>query len=98
LTRYRLVFLEPALDEWHGLDAAIREQFRKKLRERLEHPHVKKDRLRGSLKGLYKIKLRASGFRLVYRVFDDRRVVSIVVVGKREGSRAYRLAQKRLTK
>lgn len=52
----------------------------KKLRERLDNPKVQADALR-NMPGHYKIKLRASGYRLVYRVEDERVVVA---VGKRE--------------
>ena len=44
----------------------------------------------------YKIKLRATGYRLVYQVFDARVVVVVVAVGKREDSAVYRKAGKRL--
>ncbi|TPV62313.1 type II toxin-antitoxin system RelE family toxin, partial [Serratia marcescens] len=44
----------------------------------------------------YKIKLRASGFRLVYRVMETEIVVLVLSVGKRERSAAYTAAKKRL--
>ena len=37
---YELGFLESALKEWRKLDSQTREQFKKKLVERLEAPHV----------------------------------------------------------
>ena len=37
---YDLKFLPSALKEWKKLDSTIREQFKKKLLERLENPHV----------------------------------------------------------
>jgi mRNA interferase RelE/StbE len=43
----------------------------------------------------YKIKLKSSGYRLVYQVFDERVVVSVVAVGKRERSDVYDRAKKR---
>jgi mRNA interferase RelE/StbE len=43
----------------------------------------------------YKIKLKASGYRLVYQVVDERVVVSVVAVGKRERSEVYERARKR---
>jgi len=72
----------------------VREQAKKKLRERLEAPKVQADALR-DLPGHYKIKLRTAGYRLVYRVEDDRVVVIVVAVGKRERSAAYKAAGKR---
>ncbi len=44
----------------------------------------------------YKIKLRASGFRLVYEVMDNVLIIAVVAVGKRERSEAYELASNRL--
>ena len=62
---YNLAFVESALKEWRKLAPPIREQFKKKLAERLEHPHVPSARLH-NLPDCYKIKLRTIGYRLVY--------------------------------
>ena len=66
---YELGFLDSALKEWRKLDAQTRDQFKKKLAERLDAPHVPASKLSGA-KDRYKIKLRSLGYRLVY----DRRV------------------------
>jgi mRNA interferase RelE/StbE len=95
LPTYRLTFLEEAKKEWDKLGANIRMEFAKKLTERLGSPHVPAARLNG-MRDCYKIKLRSAGYRLVYRVFDDRIVVQIVAVGKRERNAAYRKAAGRL--
>ncbi len=92
---YRLVFKQDAEKEWKKLDSTIRSQFAKKLKERLIEPHIASARLH-SLKDCYKIKLNRSGYRLVYQVFDDSLVVSVVSVGKRERSQVYKAAQSRL--
>ncbi|MCY1278243.1 mRNA interferase toxin RelE [compost metagenome] len=91
---YKLEFLPSALKEWEKLGHTVREQIKKKLKERLEAPKVQADALR-DLPSHYKIKLRASGYRLVYRVEDDRVVVVVVSVGKRERGTAYQSAKKR---
>lgn len=70
---YSLEFKESAFKEWQKLDGAIRGQFKKKLAERLERPHVASARLSG-MTDCYKIKLKNAGYRLVYQV-DDKRVV-----------------------
>ncbi|MEP8111190.1 type II toxin-antitoxin system RelE/ParE family toxin [Aeromonas caviae] len=44
----------------------------------------------------YKIKLRGAGYRLVYQVQDDRVVVFVVAVGKREREEVYLEAMSRL--
>jgi mRNA interferase RelE/StbE len=91
---YEIEFLSSALKEWKRLDANTQEQFRKKLRERCETPRVPSARLFGS-KDRYKIKLRSAGYRLVYAVEDDRLVVLIIAVGKRDRSQVYETAAKR---
>lgn len=73
----------------------IREQFKKKLASVLVNPHIPANKLAG-LPDCYKIKLRASGFRLVYRVIETEIVVLVLSVGKRERSAAYTSAKKRL--
>ena len=44
----------------------------------------------------YKIKLKNAGYRLVYQVDDNRIVVIVVAVGKRENFAVYRVAGKRM--
>lgn len=67
---YKLAFNESALKEWKKLGHTIQEQFKKKLRERLENPRVPASQLHGR-KDQYKIKLRGAGYRLVYSVEDE---------------------------
>ncbi|WP_374524960.1 type II toxin-antitoxin system RelE/ParE family toxin [Sphingopyxis sp.] len=95
MTTYRLTFLRDAKKEWDKLASPLRKQLEKKLRERLDTPRVEADRLHG-LPDCYKIKLRSAGYRLVYRVFDDRIVVQIVAIGKCERNEAYERAARRL--
>lgn len=92
---YRLLFKAEAKKEWDKLDSTIREQFKKKLGERIETPRVESARLSG-MRDCYKIKLRSAGYRLVYQVRDDELVVSVVAVGKRERHAVYRAAVKRI--
>ena len=92
---YSLEFKESALKEWRKLDSSIKEQFKKRLAERLDDPRIESARLSG-MPDCYKIKLRSAGFRLVYQVFDDRVVVVVVAVGKRENNLVYRLAKERI--
>ena len=91
---YRLEFLPSALKEWKDLGATLRQQFAKKLKERLVVPRVQASALHG-LPDHYKIKLRQSGYRLVYRVDDDRVTLLVVAVGKRERSQVYENAKRR---
>lgn len=92
---YKLLFKSDAEKEWKKLDTTIQTQFKKKLRERLDNPHVPTAKLSG-MPNCYKIKLRSAGYRLVYEVRDAEIVVSVVAVGKRERNAVYKTALKRL--
>ncbi|MFA1284302.1 type II toxin-antitoxin system RelE/ParE family toxin [Citrobacter telavivensis] len=92
---YTVKFREDALKEWQKLDKTLQQQFAKKLKKCCDNPHVPSAKLRG-IKDCYKIKLRTSGFRLVYQVMDDVLVIAVVAVGKREHSEVYQLASARL--
>lgn len=91
---YELGFLDSALKEWRKLDAQTRDQFKKKLTERLNAPHVPAAKLSG-VKDRYKIKLRNIGYRLVYEVHDMEVIVVVVAVGRRDRNAVYKAAQKR---
>jgi len=92
---YELEFKDSALKEWHKLDSSIREQFKKRLSERLATPRVESARLSG-LPDCYKIKLRDAGYRLVYQVCDNLLSIVVIAVGKRENNLVYRSAKERL--
>lgn len=92
---YRLVFKTAAKKEWEKLDSIPRQQFKKKLVERINNPRVESARLNG-MQDCYKIKLRSAGYRLVYQVRDEELVVSVVAVGKRERNHVYNAAVKRI--
>ena len=91
---YELEFHPDALAEWRKLDRPIRDQFKKKLEERLLNPRVPSAKLTGQ-KDRFKIKLRQVGYRLVYEVRDSMLVVLVVAVGKRERNAVYKMASKR---
>lgn len=95
MTTFSLEFLPSAKKEWDKLGGNVREQFAKKLRERLQEPHVPSARL-SDMPECYKIKLRAAGYRLVYRVDEGRVVVIVVAVGKRDRNVVYKTAAGRL--
>ncbi len=92
---YSLDFTARAKREWDRLDAAVRLQLTKKLEERRQNPRVLADAMR-RMPDCYKIKLRKSGFRLVYLVEDGKLVVLVLTVGKREASEVYLNAAREL--
>ena len=93
---YTVKFREEAFKEWQKLDKSLQQQFAKKLKKCCENPHIPSAKLRG-IKDCYKIKLRASGFRLVYQVIDQEIMVFVVAVDKRARELVYRKAVERLS-
>lgn len=91
---YEMSFHPDALAEWRKLDASVREIFKKKLAEHLQNPRIPAARLSGH-KDRFKIKLRESGYRLVYEIWDGVLMVTVVAVGKRERNAVYKAAVKR---
>lgn len=92
---YKLEFKQSALKEWQKLGHTVKEQFKKKLKERLENPHIPAAALSGG-QNLYKIKLRQQGYRLVYSVADEIVTVTVIAVGKRDRNEVYEIALSRL--
>ncbi len=92
---FKLAFKPSALKEWQALDGSIKTQFKTVLLRRLEQPRLPAAALHG-MPDCYKIKLRTSGFRLVYQVEDAIITVTVVAVGKRDGNVVYRKASERL--
>ena len=86
---YKLKFLPAAQKEWSKLAPPIKNQFKKKLIERLQNPHVVSARLRG-YDAVYKIKLGTAGYRLAYEVIDDEIVVYVLAIGKRDKDAVYK--------
>lgn len=92
---YSLEFEIEAKKELEKLDKALQIQLLKKLKSRLLSPKVPSARL-SNMPNCYKIKLRASGVRLVYEVIDNRLIVLVLGVGRRDDNAVYISARKRL--
>jgi len=92
---YRLKFLPAALKEWDKLAPPIKEQFRKKLKDRVQNPHVPSAKLRG-YDSVYKIKLRTAGYRLAYEVIDNEIVIYVLAIGKRDKDAVYKKLASRM--
>jgi len=82
------------LKEWKKLDNSLQTRLKKKLAERLDEPHVISSKLSG-FENNYKIKLKASGYWLVYEAIDNELIVLVIAVGKREKNMVYKKAKKR---
>lgn len=95
LMNYKLRFHELALEEWHKLDNSVRVQFKQKLIERLESPHVPSATL-SNMQNCYKIKLQKVGYRFIYHVDENIVSVTVIAVGKRANLQAYVKAKNRV--
>lgn len=94
--KYKLRFMPEALEEWRKLDGSVQANLQKLLAKRLDNPHVPGGELHGPLAGCYRIELRQQGVRLVYSVEDDRLLVTVVAVDKREIGVVYQSVLARL--
>jgi mRNA interferase RelE/StbE len=92
---YKLSFLKSAKKEWDKLTPSIQRQFKSKLAKRREDPCIPKDKLAG-MSDCYKIKLKASGYRLVYKAVNNKLTVQVIAVGKRDKEEVYKLAHYRM--
>lgn len=95
MTSYSLEFHALALKEWRRLDPTLQQQFKTQLAKRLIQPHVPSAKLHGDLNNAYKIKLRRTGYRLVYEVIEQRLVVYVIALGKRAEGNVYSAARVR---
>ena len=93
---YKLRFHELAWAEWQKLDGSIKAPLKKKLLDRLQEPRIPSAAL-SNMPDCYKIKLRSAGFRLVYRVMDDKLMLLTIAVGKRDKNAVYDFAKLRMT-
>ena len=100
-------YLPEALDDLDELDGSQRklvlksiEKIRKNPLSQQEGGYGKLLGKRGNtdLTGFLKIKVRASGLRLVYKVIKQEDRMLIVVIGAREDKEVYSIADKRIKK
>ena len=94
---YKIKFLPQAKKEWDKLDKSLQNIFKKKLEKIQNNPHIPANSLK-ILPNCYKIKLRNSGYRLVYEVENDTISIYVISVGKRDKLAVYEKAIKRLNK
>jgi mRNA interferase RelE/StbE len=92
---YELEFKKSALKESKKLGATVQSQFKKKLVNILDNPHISSAKLSGGNE-LYKIVLREAGYRLVYEVNDTVITVTIISVEKRDRGKVYKTAMARI--
>ena len=92
--------IDEAKKEYDKLDNSIRKIFdaflKKIAADPANYPHKYLGNHSGSgLANCCKIKLKSSGYRLVYEVIEDKVQIYVIAIGKREDSKVYREASKR---
>lgn len=92
---YELEFLPQAKKEWDKLDSNNKKHFKKKLLKILSNPEIPKNKLHG-ISNCYKIKLKNSGYRLVYEVSLSKVIVQVIAVGRRDKNQIYKIAKSRV--
>jgi mRNA interferase RelE/StbE len=95
LTLYNVIFRPRAKKAWDKLDNALRIQLARRLDERRRNPRIPSAAL-SRMRDCYKIKLRTAGYRLVYQVIDEKIVVLVLAVGRRDRNDVYDEAAREL--
>ena len=93
---FKIKFEKKAKKAFEKLGETVKNQFKIKLKKIIQDPHNHHAKLRGHLTGCYKIKLRSSGYRLVYKVEDNELIILVLAVGKRDKNDAYTNASQEL--
>ena len=101
---YELKFLPEAIDDLKNIDSSIRPQILKGFRKVLQNPESKLlggygeplgNRNDAKLSGLYKIKFRSIGQRVVYALQKTESSMTVIVISAREDFKVYKEAEKR---
>ena len=101
---WELAFLDEALQDLRRLDGSQRKRVLKALERVRTNPLPKSEGGYGSplgnklsydLTGLLKVKLRADGIRVVYKVYQQDGMMLVVVIGMRADEEVYREVARR---
>lgn len=101
---WELTFLDEALDDLKRLDGSQRRRVLKAIERVRTNPLPKSEGGYGSplgnklsydLTGLLKVKLRADGIRVAYKVYRQEGMMLVVVIGVRDDEEVYRDAARR---
>lgn len=93
---YEVMLVRESLKEWDNLNSKVKNLFMKKLKKIVNNPFIDHNKLSDKLSKCYKIKLNREGYRLVYEIREQKVILIVWAVGKRERRKAYAAAEKRL--
>ncbi len=101
---WELAFLDEALQDLRKLDGSQRKRVLKAIERVRANPLPKSEggygtplgnKMSYDLTGLLKVKLRADGIRMVYKVYRQEGMMLVVIIGVREDAEVYRDAARR---
>ena len=101
---WELAFLDEALQDLLKLDGSQRKRVLKAIERVRANPLPKSEggygtplgnKMSYDLTGLLKVKLRADGIRVVYKVYRQEGMMLVVIIGVREDAEVYRDAARR---
>jgi mRNA interferase RelE/StbE len=95
--KYKILFIEDAYEDLQKLDKSIQIEAIKVIKKLKENPYFGKP-LKGNLKGFYKIYFFKKKYRMVYTIRENKLLILIVGIGKRDKEKIYKLIEKRREK
>ncbi|MDR4464631.1 MAG: type II toxin-antitoxin system RelE/ParE family toxin [Nitrospira sp.] len=96
---YSVVLTVAAAEDFRRLDGSLKEPVAKQLRKLATAPRLGEhlgNRAGLDLTGYYKLYAAKKSIRIVYRIMDQKILVEVVAIGKREDLTVYQEALKRL--
>ena len=102
--KWELKFLPEAIEDLNHLDTSIRPQILKGIKKVLQNPEAKSlggygeplgNKNVAKLAGLYKIKFRGIGQRVVYALHKTESSMIVIIISAREEFKVYTEAEKR---
>ena len=101
---WKLKYLPEAIDDLNKIDNSVKPQIIKGIKKVLENPISKNEGGYGTplgnknntnLTGLYKIKFRGIGQRVVYLLERNEKTMTVIIVSVREDGKVYKETEKR---
>lgn len=105
--KWNIVYFEEALEDLKALDGSQRILVQKAIKKVSQNPVSIYEGGYGKplgfkqgigLTGCFKIKLKSSGLRIVYRIVKDNSYMQIIIIGLRADKIVYKVAKARLNK
>lgn len=97
--RYSVILTAEAADDFRHLDGSLKISVAKQLRKLETAPLLGEhlgNRAGLNLTGYYKLYVAQKNIRIVYRIIEQKVMVEVVAIGKREDMSVYRTSLKRI--